>query len=91
MSATKSIETKAAEEESKSYDKPNYLSYSEAADYLNCSPQHLRKMVMRDRVPHVKFFGARGRVWFIEEDLRTFVMSSGNRQELLQNKVPATA
>ena len=91
MSATTSEKPEAAEEKLKSYSKPNYLSYADAADFLNCSPQHLRKMVMRNAIPYCKFFGPRGRVWFLESDLREFVMASGNRQELLKERVPTTA
>ncbi len=67
------------------------LNYEEAADFLHCSPNTLRKKVMLNVVPFVKPFGKNGRVFFLPEDLEHFVLESGNRQQLLRGKVPATA
>ncbi len=62
------------------------LDYSEAAEYLRCSPATLRKKVMVRAVPFVKPFGKNGRVFFIAEDLEKLVLTSGNRQDMLEGK-----
>ena len=62
------------------------LSYEEASEVLRCAPGTLRKRVMRGEVPHIKFGGRNGRVFFRRQDLERFVndhqvdpVADGNR------------
>ncbi len=52
------------------------LTYPEAALFLRISPLTLRKKVMAKKVPHLKPYGARGKVLFRESDLRSFLERS---------------
>ena len=59
-----------------------YLRYPGAALLLGVSESHLRKLVMARAVPHVKPFGARGRVLFDRLELERFID---------EHRVPAAA
>ena len=52
------------------------LSYGEAAAILRCSPVSLRRRVMLGQLPHLKPYGPRGRVFFLQEDLEAFLLAS---------------
>ena len=61
---------------------PDRLIYPEAAAFLRCSVNGLRRKVMFGTVPHIKPFGPRGRVLFLRSDLEEFIQS---------HRVPAEA
>ena len=50
--------------------------YAAAAEYLNISVAHLRKLTMVGRVPFYRPFGIGGRVLFDPDELRDFVLAS---------------